>query len=262
MAEISEFHKCIENCGLLEFPTTCSRYTWNDRHGDKRIMSRIDWAFINSAWLNNMISFRAQFLQENISDHCLLELTPYSAQRKNKHAFKFCNVWSSYPDFLEVVKEGWMQSIQGCNMFQVVKKKKLLKVKFKNFSRRYFSDIVERADEDRLALAKIQAELHRNPFDTRIQQAWEVLFQRFKRSSYLTEVYLQQRSKVTWLKLDDDNNIYFFSVIKHRKLQQAVLQLTVKLDRMVTDQQEIANVFVEYYQELLGTKGSNRITAF
>nr|XP_009785050.1 PREDICTED: uncharacterized protein LOC104233358 [Nicotiana sylvestris] len=32
--------------------------------------------------------------------------------------------------------------------------------------------------------------------------------------------------------------------------------------RMVTDQQEIADVFVEYYQVLLGTKGGNRIAAF
>ncbi|XP_070042141.1 uncharacterized protein [Nicotiana tomentosiformis] len=195
MAEISEFHKCIEKCGLLEFPTTGSRYTWNDRHEDSRIMSRIDWAFINSAWLNNMTSFRAQFLPENISDHCPLKLTPYSAQRKNKPAFKFYNVWSSHSDFMEV--------------------------KFKSFSRRHFSDIVARADEDRLALAKIQAELHRNPLDTRIQQEEKVLFQRFKRSSYLAMVYLQQRN-----------------------------------------QQEIADVFVEYYQELLGTKGSNRIAAF
>ncbi|XP_075086506.1 uncharacterized protein LOC142169172 [Nicotiana tabacum] len=195
MAEISEFHKCIEKYGLLEFPTTGSRYTWNDRHEDSRIMSRIDWAFINSAWLNNMTSFRAQFLPENISEHCPLKLTPYSAQRKNKLAFKFCNVWSSHSDFMEV--------------------------KFKSFSRRHFSDIVARADEDRLALAKIQAELHRNPLDTRIQQEEKVLFQRFKRLSYLAMVYLQQRN-----------------------------------------QQEIADVFVEYYQELLGTKGSNRIAAF
>ncbi|XP_075080033.1 uncharacterized protein LOC107819178 [Nicotiana tabacum] len=185
-------------------------------------MSRIDCAFINSAWLNIMASFRVQFLLENISDHCPLKLTPYSAQRKNKDAFKFCNVWSSHPDFLEVVKEGWTQSIQGCSMFQVMKKMKLLNVKFKSFSRRYFSDIVAREDEDRLALAKIQSELHRNPLDTRIQQVENDLFQRFKRSSDLAK---------------------FFS-------------------RMVTDQQEIADVFVEYYQVLLGTKGGNRIAAF
>ncbi|XP_070012973.1 uncharacterized protein LOC142176272 [Nicotiana tabacum] len=106
MAEISDFHRCFKNCGLLEFPTTGSQYTWNDRYGDSRIMSRIDWAFINSAWLNNMASFQAQFLPEYISDRCPLKFIPYNTQRKNKPAFKFCNVWTSHPDFLEVVKEG------------------------------------------------------------------------------------------------------------------------------------------------------------
>lgn len=52
-------------------------------------------------------------------------------------------------------------------MFRVVKKLKLLKQKLKVLNRRYFSNIVEVADADIMALAKAQATLHRNPLDAR-----------------------------------------------------------------------------------------------
>lgn len=41
----------------------------------------------------------------------------------------------------------------------------------------------------------------------------------------MAEVFLQQRSKATWIKFGDDNSKYFFSVIKDRRLQHATTQL-------------------------------------
>lgn len=76
-------------------------------------------------------------------------------------------------------------------MFRVVKKLKMLKQKLKVLYRRYFSNIVEVADAYRMALAKAQTELYRNPVDARLQAEELQKFQKFKRSSYLAEVYLQ-----------------------------------------------------------------------
>ncbi|XP_019257817.1 PREDICTED: uncharacterized protein LOC109236042 [Nicotiana attenuata] len=114
----------------------------------------------------------------------------------------------------------------------------MLKKKLKVLNRSYFSNIIEEADADTMALATAQAELHRNPLDVELHQEEIQKFQKFKRSSYLAEIFLQQRSKATWIKLGDDNNRYFFSVIKHRRLQEAIIQLADK--------------------ELLGTKGRYR----
>lgn len=92
----------------------------------------------------------------------------------------------------------------------MVKKLKMLKHKLKVLNRRYFSNIIEEADADRMALASAQAELYRNPLDIGLQVEELQKFSKFKRSSYLAEVFLQQRSKATWIKLGDDNNRYFF----------------------------------------------------
>lgn len=50
-------------------------------------------------------------------------------------------------------------------------------------------------------------------------------YAQFKHISYLAEVYLQQQSKATWLKLGDDNTGYFLSVLKRRRLKLATTQL-------------------------------------
>ncbi|XP_019234916.1 PREDICTED: uncharacterized protein LOC109215329 [Nicotiana attenuata] len=75
-------------------------------------------------------------------------------------------------------------------------------------------------------------------------------------------MFLQQRSKATWIKLGDDNNKYFYSIIKHMKLQQAVTQIQDKHGIMQHDPEKIAMVFVDYYQELLGRKEQGRVKAF
>lgn len=50
--------------------TSGSRYTWNDRHGNNRIYSKLDWAFVNNEWLDTIPMIKVQFLWEGISDHC------------------------------------------------------------------------------------------------------------------------------------------------------------------------------------------------
>lgn len=60
-----------------------------------------------------------------------------------------------------------------------------------------------------------------------LQQTESELYQKFRKSSYLAEMYLQQRSKVNWIRLgdDNDNSEYFYSFIKHRRRQHAIAQL-------------------------------------
>ncbi|XP_075083289.1 uncharacterized protein LOC142167036 [Nicotiana tabacum] len=176
MAEITEFHQCIEQCELVELPTSGSRYTWNDRHDDSSILSKIDWVFINTDWLNSMPTFTGQYLEKGISDHCPLKLSTANTTRRAKAVFKYYNL----------IQIGWL-------------------------------------------LLKAQAELHNNPLDARLHAEELQQFHKFKR---------------------------------HRRLQEAIIQLADKHGRMQSDQEDIATIFVDYYQELLGTKGWNRTHVF
>nr|XP_016459542.1 PREDICTED: uncharacterized protein LOC107783090 [Nicotiana tabacum] len=73
--------------------------------------------------------------------------------------------------------------------------------------------------------------------------------------------FLQQRSKATWIRIGDDNSKCFFSIIKHKKLQEVVMQLRDDNDVIHIEPEENAKIFVEYYKELLGKKAVDRTRA-
>lgn len=100
-------------------------------------------------------------------------------------------------------------------MLQVVKKMKLLKRKLRALNTRHFRNITDELYIDREALKQVQNALHMDHLNKALQEEERQMFRKFKQSSYLAEMYLQQRSKATWIQLGDDNTKYFFSVIKH-----------------------------------------------
>ncbi|XP_070005799.1 uncharacterized protein [Nicotiana sylvestris] len=133
-------------------------------------------------------------------------------------------------------------------MYQVAKTLKLLKKNLKVLKSQYSHDIVREAEEDMKLLNKSRLKLQRDPSNKEVQQ-----------SSHLAEMYPQQRSKATWIKLGDDNTRYFYSIIKHRKLKQSTTQLKDDAGTWQTDPGAIANLFVDYYSEILGRKPTSRV---
>nr|XP_009594786.1 uncharacterized protein LOC104091210 [Nicotiana tomentosiformis] len=219
-AKVMEFNKCIEACGLIELPNQGCKYSWNDKHSDQGIYSKIDWALINNDWLDSMPDCKAIFLPEGISDHC-----PVNERHRGRKPFKFCNVWTQHPQYLEQVERGWNIEIDGCKMLRAVRKLKLLKKTLRVLNKNFFKNIEDEVKEDREALLQVQKQLQLIPTDPNVQQEEHQKYQKSRHSSYLAEVYLQQKSKATWIKLGDDNIRYFYSVIKHKRLQQAITQL-------------------------------------
>ncbi|KAH0636375.1 hypothetical protein KY289_036290 [Solanum tuberosum] len=207
-----------------------------------------------------MPSCRALFLPEGISDHCPARVT-LSEICKTRKAFQFCNVWTKHPQFQATVQEGWNEGIEGCMMFQVVRRLKLLKKKLRKLHSQAFRDIVSEAKEDREALKLAQKLLQTCPNNTEFQQGENMAYQKFRKSSYLDEVFLQQISKATWIRLGDDNTRYFYSVIKYRKLKQVTTQLKNTEGVWQTDPAVIAKLFVEYYEDILGTVTKHRVKA-
>ncbi|XP_070049987.1 uncharacterized protein [Nicotiana tomentosiformis] len=150
----------------------------------------------------------ARFLTEGISDHCPAKVTFVNERQRSKRSFQFCNVWTQHPQFMNIVNEGWNYTVEGCRMFTVVRRLKMLKKRLKALNNQIFHNIVAGANEDRNTLKQAQIQLQRCPTSLEYQQA-----------------KVNQMSKVTWIRLEDDNTKYFYSVIKHMRLKQATTQL-------------------------------------
>ncbi|WMV25245.1 hypothetical protein MTR67_018630 [Solanum verrucosum] len=147
-------------------------------------------------------------------------------------------------------------------MLQVVRKLKIMKYGLKELNNQDFRSIVCDCQEDREAMMKAQQLLQQDPMYVDYQVNEKEKYQKFKQTSYKAEIYLQQRSKATWIKIGDDNTKYFFSVIKHRSLQQTTTQLKDDSGNWHTDPEVISKMLVDYYIELLGKKCSQRMRAY
>ncbi|KAK4723752.1 hypothetical protein R3W88_026531 [Solanum pinnatisectum] len=131
-----------------------------------------------------------------ISDHCPIKVNIIEERKRKKSFFLYCNARGKILEFKRLVTEGWGVSIHECKMMQVVKKLKQLKKSLRRLNSQQFSNI---------------------------------------HISYLVELYLQQQSKVTWLKLGDDYTRYFFLVIKPMRLKLATTQLRDENGQWRTD---------------------------
>lgn len=75
----------------------------------------------------------------------------------------------------------------------------------------------------------------------------------------MAEVFLQQRSKTYWIRIGDDNIKYFYSIIKHKRLYQAITQIKDKAGQIETKNIVIAKVFADFYEELFEKKKRHRV---
>ncbi|OIS98432.1 hypothetical protein A4A49_60914, partial [Nicotiana attenuata] len=218
IGEIIDFHDCMEECGLIEIPQSGSRYTWSDRHERGRIWSKIDCVFVKIEWLDTMHVYSTKFLLEGITDHSPVIIAKViSHQVKRRKPFMFCNTWSQHPEFLNKVKETWRQQIN--------------------------EGIEKKTERDRDALERTQIALQQCLRDQNLQREEAKSYQKFRHSSYMAELYLQQRSKAT-------------------RLQQAITQVQDKYREVQTDQESIAGIMVDFYKELLGKKENQRTKTF
>ncbi|KAG5621779.1 hypothetical protein H5410_006997 [Solanum commersonii] len=117
-----------------------------------------------------MPSCKAMFLPEGISDHCLQMLSSVKIVRSISH---FNSV------------------ICGLNTHT-----------FKIYLHvQDFQNIVTEATVDREKLKQAQKILQTSPNNIKYQQLESQAYQKFRKSSYLAELFLQQISKVTWIRL-------------------------------------------------------------
>lgn len=115
-------------------PSIGGQYTWNDRQEVDRVLYKIDWVFVNDEWIDVMPGCIVNILPEGISDHCTIRVLIMQDQLVRK-TFRYYNVWSTHPLFLEIVRESWNEQVQECTMFKVVKKLKALKQKLKQLNK-------------------------------------------------------------------------------------------------------------------------------
>lgn len=58
-----------------------------------------------------------------------------------KKPFRFINMWCSHQSLIDVVTQAWVQPIQGCAMYMMMQKIKVVKVALKVLNKDGFGDV-------------------------------------------------------------------------------------------------------------------------
>ncbi|XP_074318758.1 uncharacterized protein LOC141655585 [Silene latifolia] len=170
-AEADPFQACLNTCGLTNMKATGAYYTWNNKQPpETRVYSRLDRILVNQDWLHRYPNPFANFLPEGMFYHTPCLVSESLTLGSRKRSFKFFNIWSTAPGFLECVSTNWRNSVYGTKMFNVVRKLKMLKLVLRKINRDHFSDIENTADIAHTKLIMLQKELMNNPGDMELMR--------------------------------------------------------------------------------------------
>ncbi|XP_074266553.1 uncharacterized protein LOC141589828 [Silene latifolia] len=257
LADIKPFQDCLHCCDLVDIKAIGSFFTWNNKQElETLVYSRLDGCLINDDWMNLFPEAYAYIMPEGYFDHCPCVVYPFGKPLTRKPRFKYFNMWRLDPNFNQVVSEGWHKEFRGTQMFQHVCKLKHLKHDLKRLNKGAMGDIKNKVKVAKVALHKMQEELISNPMDPGLVGAAKTLADELVLLKAAWYMFLEQKAKVDWTAMGDDNTHYFHSQLKHRRAQNKVIQIKDQGGKLCTDSSAIQQAFIEYYHGLLGSSNT------
>lgn len=104
-------------------------------------------------------------------------------------------------------------------------KLKHLKPAFKQLNSMEFKEVAKKISKARVTLKEFQQEMQNNYSDSLADQE-KVCLQQLEKWSLIEESAMQQKSRVTRIKLGDSNTKYFKIVMKEKQHQKQILEIT------------------------------------
>ena len=167
-------------------------------------------------------------------------------------------MWMENPHFPKVLNEAWATYHNGCAMFRLVSKLKLLKVKLKTFNKINFSDISSKVSSCRDWLARTQRDLQQDPLNTDLLDEEKAIRNHFESLLKQEEAFYKQKSRVNWLELGDSNTKFFHSMVMQKKNRNKIIKLKISNGSYLTNQEDIKSAMIDFYKSLLGTSTTQR----
>ncbi|GKB79639.1 RNA-directed DNA polymerase, eukaryota, reverse transcriptase zinc-binding domain protein, partial [Tanacetum coccineum] len=151
------------------------------------------------------------------SDHSPAVMIIPLAIEKKKKSFKFANFVADKEDYIPVVENGWNLEIQGCHMFKLVKKLRMLKVSLNKLHWKDgndFDNVVKLRDK----LKATQIEINEDPYDKGKKAVISQILSKYNDVVDDEVKLLYQMEKIDWLNDGDMNSAYFHKVVRSKKV--------------------------------------------
>lgn len=224
-------------------------YTWSMGG----VWSKLDRVLINSVWLRDHRFISSEYLgMREESDHkpCIVKLCRESVARKGM--FRFFNMWTMHPDFIEVVRAAWRTDARGFHQFRLARLLSGMKGPLRQLNRTEFSHISTRAADATRAYSDALDYYSLLPDDDVDRGHIESLR---KRASWLNQAehsFLSQQAKAKYVLESDRCTRYFHSRMRANCRRNHVASILRVDGTRTTSSDEVAAEFVGFYQGMLG----------
>lgn len=233
MIELRDF---LLDIGVEDLRFQGNSHTWTNKRPESPITKKLDRALVNAQWFRNFPNSSATFLPHDFSDHspCIVNLACPLPSSGTK-SFKFFNHLTSLPNFLSSTKAAW--TLTGSKAFDLTLlgyKLKSIKRPFKTLHKENFSDIQKSVCEAHSLLNMVQVQAMANPTPSLFNEE-RSLQDKYNFLRGIEESFFQQKSRVNWLSLGDQNTPFYQSVAIARASMNSIRSLTLSDGRVITD---------------------------
>ncbi|XP_026400560.1 uncharacterized protein LOC113296467 [Papaver somniferum] len=172
------------------------------------------------------------------SDHGALLGIVVNISKPVNTPFKYQPVWSSHPDFLELIRVSWGEVVAGNPTFSFLFKLKRLKQVIRKWNWEIFGDL-------RLKVSTTEQEV----MSTSLQS--DKLVTARGKHEVAAQQYnelIRAKSRVKWVKEGGANTAFFHANIRIRKAQNNINELEDENGYVVTDQATIADILIKHFE--------------
>lgn len=243
------FNDLIRDQGWIDVELKNRSFTWTNKR-PAPTLSKIDRLFISGEWQSMFPLISLQALSMVVSDHVPLLLTFRHHQTKPRIR-RLENFWLQYNEIRQIIQAIWEQPSGVIADFQ--QKIERLHCQTGEWHANRFTQMDSQLDScHRAILFFDQIEEKRN-LDVREFKLRQQIRERAYELARNTEIKWQQRSRIQWLK-NGDRNTRYFHVMASAGNNRNTIKSVIHEGRDVTEEKEIAKIFLEHMRGLLGVQ--------
>ncbi|XP_057864000.2 uncharacterized protein LOC131072017 [Cryptomeria japonica] len=253
---MEDFRDFVTDNNLFDVIPKSGKFTWTNRRANfSKISERLDKIFVGSFWIRGKFDLESIIQPMTLSDHFLVQLNCTIPLTKVKGNFNFLSMWWRDSNFKVNIEKWWKEclDIKGTPSYCFVKKMKYLKNKIKmwnvvSFKNIFAEKIRVEAELDRINNLVIEKGMTNEEFQSENSlkaELAEILLRE--------EMFWRDKSRELWIDAGDSNSKFFHASLKAKRNKNRINQLMDVSGKMVGKAEEIENIAVKYFEEILGS---------
>lgn len=251
-SDMLELKDTLMELGIMDLRFQGCSHTWTNKCPVTPITKKLDRVLVNETWFDSFPDSTATFLSFEFSDHtpCLINLSTPLPTTGTK-PFKFLNFLTTLPQFLDAIGEAWILcGNRVLDLHVLAYKLKQIKRAIKTLNRERLSDIQKRVSITNDLLKVLQVQAMEDPTPENFE-AEKIMHHKWTFLRGIEEAFFKQKSRINWLRLGDQNTLFFMKVAAARFSYNSIRSLLLPNGELITDPELMCRIAVEHFTNIL-----------